>query len=111
MDLNNLLKQAQNIKSEFDKKQKEFSEKEFVGSAGGALVRAKVKGNKQIVKIDIAEKLLQADNKSTVEDLVVAAINSAFTDVDTKAKELAPNPMDNIPGNIGDIDLNKILDK
>ena len=111
MDFNDIIKQAQNIKTEYDAKKKEFEAMKFTSAAGGGLVKATVQGNKKLVAIEIADKIVSLPQKKVMQDLVMAAVNAAFTEVDTKAKELVPDPMSNIPSDIGDMDFNKIFNK
>ena len=80
------------------------------GEAGGGLVKVTVNGQRQVVRIELEEGLLQPGDREMVQDLVVAAVNKALTEVDGKAKEqlkqaLQDAGLPNIPG----LDLSSLL--
>ena len=56
------------------------------GSAGGGLVKVILNGNSEIEKIDISEKIFSED-KTMLEDLIVAAHNEAKKNLKTKTTE------------------------
>ena len=56
------------------------------GSSGGGLVKVILNGNSEIEKIDISEKIFSED-KTMLEDLIVAAHNEAKKNLKTKTTE------------------------
>lgn len=73
----------QKMQEEFQKLKKESSEKIFEGQSGAGLVTAKVNGNIELVALEISNQAFELNDKSLLEDLIIAAINSAIE----KAKE------------------------
>lgn len=55
--------------------------------SGAGMVKVKVNGIKQLISIDIDPSLLKESDRTVVQDLVVAAVNKAMTDIDVKVQE------------------------
>ena len=110
MDFNNILKQAKELKTDLEQKQKEFADKQFQGTSGGGLVTATLNGQGKALKFQIDPKFYDNSNDNKVdynmlEDLIVAAFNSAKTNLDNESSEL----MSGFGGNMNMPDLNKIF--
>ena len=88
MNMQALMKQAQAMQKDMANIKNELDNSVFEGKS--SLVSVKVKGNKEIVEVSIAEeaKNLVAEDVSMLEDMIVLAINDAFSKVDkeTEAK-------------------------
>ena len=59
------------------------------GEAGGGLVKVEVNGYRKVCKVDIDKSLLAPENKSMLEDLMVAAMNIANDKVESAIQEKA----------------------
>ena len=57
---------------------KELEEKEVSASAGGGAVEVTVSGKKEVVKVKLAEEVVDPDDIEMLEDLIVAATNEAL---------------------------------
>jgi DNA-binding YbaB/EbfC family protein len=79
------------------------------GESGGGLVKATVNGKRQVVTIDIDPSLLKAEDKSVVQDLVVAAINKAAEEAEALAKEEMKKSTDGLLPNIPGLDLSSMM--
>lgn len=79
-DLNNLLKQAQQMQEQMQKAQQELAEKEVTGESGAGLVRVTMNGKHEVKNIALDPSLMQ-EEQSLVEDLVAAACNDAVRKV------------------------------
>ena len=77
MDLQEIMKQAQIMQSKMQELQARSQNIESTGQAGGGLVKATVNGVGEVRGVEIDASLLKAEEKSMVEDLVVAALNDA----------------------------------
>lgn len=80
MDMNALMRQAQNMQKQLAKKQKEVEEKEFVVNSNGGAITISIMGNKKVNSIQIDEDLLT--DKDMLQDLLTVAINEAIKTVD-----------------------------
>ncbi|MCP1110827.1 DNA-binding YbaB/EbfC family protein [Lachnospiraceae bacterium PF1-21] len=80
----NLMKQAQKMQKQMEEKAKEMETKEFTATAGGGAVEVTVTGAKQMVKLKLSEEVVDPDDIEMLEDLIVAATNEAFEQVDAE---------------------------
>lgn len=82
MDMKLLMQQAQEMQSKIQKAQADLSNKEFEGNSGGGLIKAIISGSGEVKKISIDNSLINPNEKDVLEDLIVAAINSAKKNAD-----------------------------
>ena len=87
MDLNQIMKKAQDLQSKMQKAQQELEEVEVTGSAGGGNFSVKITLNGKGIakKCEIDQSLM--DDKSMLEDLVTAAFNNAKNRLDETVGE------------------------
>ena len=96
MNMQAIMKQAQNLQKDMLKVQEEIEAKEFEGES--SLVKVKANGKKEIlsVKIDSSEKL-DVEDLELLEDMIMVAINNTFKKVD-EYREQKMSKFGNIPG-------------
>lgn len=87
MDMLKVMKQAKEMQSRMQQMQAELGEIEVEGQAGGGLVKVIMTCKRDLKKLDIDPTLFTPDDKETVEDLIVAAINMAGANAETKMAE------------------------
>lgn len=82
MNIQNLMKQAQQMQKDLQKTQKELEETIYEGTS--SLVYVKINGNKEIVKLEIKDKEnLEKDDLEILEDMIMVAINDAMKKADS----------------------------
>ena len=86
MDMNAIMRQAQNMQRQLAKKQKEVEEKEFVVTSNGDAITISIMGSKKVNSIVIDEDLL--DDKDMLQDLLTVAINEAIKKVDDEMNKV-----------------------
>ena len=91
MNMQALMKQAQQMQEQLKKAQDELKESEFIGSAGGGLVNVTVSGAKEVLAVSIKPEAVDPEDIEMLEDLVTAAVNDALNKVAEKERELMPN--------------------
>ena len=64
---------------------KEMETKEFSATAGGGAVEVTVSGAKKVLKVKLAEEVVDPDDVEMLEDLIVAAVNEAMDKVDAES--------------------------
>lgn len=102
-DMNALMRQAQKMQDDMAAKQAELEEREYEISAGGGVVNVKINGKKEILSISLEPEIIDLDDKETLEDILVAAVNEAIKRVeDTNSEEMAKitGSMPGIPGGL-----------
>jgi DNA-binding YbaB/EbfC family protein len=76
-NIQQLMKQAQQLQAQMEAAQKELAASEVEGTAGGGLVKATVSGAGDIISVTIDPQAVDPDDAETLGDLVVAAVRSA----------------------------------
>jgi len=85
-DLGDLMKQAQEMQEQLQKKQQELANAEVTGESGAGMVKITMTGRHDVRAVDIDPSLLQED-KEILEDLLAAAVNDAVRRVENLNKE------------------------
>lgn len=93
-ELGSLLKQAQQMQRDLDKVREELRNMTVEGVAQG--VRVLVAGDRQIVKVEIADELMAAGDKGVLEDLLTLALKDGVA----KASKLAEEKMGKVTGGV-----------
>jgi nucleoid-associated protein EbfC len=78
IDLNALFQQAQQIQEQMKRAQEELAKKEVTGTAGGGMVVITANGKGELLKVQIDPKVIDPNDVGMLEDLVLAAVNSAL---------------------------------
>ncbi|MGL4875356.1 MAG: YbaB/EbfC family nucleoid-associated protein [Clostridium sp.] len=81
-NMNNLMKQAQQMQKKMEQMQKDMEEKEFEASVGGGAVTVKANGKKEVLAINIKPEVVDEDDVEMLEDLVLSAVNEVLRKVD-----------------------------
>ena len=77
-NMNNLMKQAQRMQRQMEETAKTLEEKEYTATAGGGAVTVSVSGKKEVTAVKLSEEVVDPDDIEMLEDLIVAATNEAF---------------------------------
>ncbi len=85
MNMQNMLKQAQKMQADMERKKQELAETELVGKSGGDMVEVTISGTNEIKAIRIKKEAVDEDDVEMLEDLVLSAIR----DAQNKARELS----------------------
>jgi nucleoid-associated protein EbfC len=104
-DMQKMMKQAQQMAAEMQKKQEELADVEIEGSAGGGAVKAVVSGDLHVVSVTIDSAMFDgepdADDIEMLGDTVTAAINDALN----KAREAQEEALGPLAGGLGGLGL------
>ncbi len=84
----NLMKQAQRMQRQMEEGQKELETKEFVAKTGGGAVEAAVSGRKELLRITLAEEIVDPEDIETLQDAIVAAVNEALRQADEAGSQM-----------------------
>ncbi len=88
-NMNELLKQAQKMQEQLLAARAEAEEQEVEGQAGGGVVKVRVTGGMEFRGVTIDPSVVDPEDVSMLEDLVLAAIRDAVT----KAGEISEKAM------------------
>lgn len=98
MNMQALMKQAQNMQRDINNIKTELDNTVFEGKS--SLITVEVMGNKIVKSVKISEeaKDLIKDDISLLEDMILLAINDAFKKVDEKTEEKMGKYSNMMPG-------------
>ena len=94
LDMNALLKQAQQMQAEMAKAQEQLAGEEVEASSGGGMVKVKISGDLKLKEITIDPEAADPEDTEMLADMVLAAVNEAIR----SAQELANSKMGGIAG-------------
>ena len=97
MDMNALLKQAQQMQAEMAKAQERLKDELVEASAGGGMVTVKMTGDLEIRELRIDPGAVDPEDVELLQDMVLAAVNEAIR----SAQELAASKMGQATGGLG----------
>ncbi|MGT2749517.1 YbaB/EbfC family nucleoid-associated protein [Streptococcus orisasini] len=82
MNMQNMMKQAQKLQKQMEKKQAELADTTFVGKSAQELVTASFTGDKKLVSIDFKEAVVDPEDIETLQDMTVQAVNDALSQIE-----------------------------
>jgi DNA-binding YbaB/EbfC family protein len=100
-DLNQLMKQAQQLQSEMAKAQEELKNEVVEASAGGGMVKVKISGDLELRELTIDPEAVDPEDVELLQDMVLAAVGEAIR----SAQELAQSKMGQATGGLGGLGL------
>lgn len=83
MNLQKMMKQAQEMQSKISALQEKVEAEEMDGTSGGGMVSVRINGKHNLLKVKIDDSLMKLEEKEMLEDLIVAAFNDAKDKMDT----------------------------
>lgn len=95
-NLNQLMKQAQQMQTKLASAQKELDAREFEASSGGGMVKVKVSGKQELLEITIDKECVDPNDVDMLQDLVKTAVNQAMKD----SQDSVSNAMSKITGGL-----------
>ena len=84
-NMTNLMKQAQRMQRQMEETTKELEEKQYEASAGGGAVKVTVSGKKEVLSVKLDPEVVDPDDIEMLEDLIVAATNEAFRQMEEES--------------------------
>lgn len=86
-NMTNVLKQAQKMQEDMQKKQQELEEKEYKVSVGGGAVEVVMSGSKQVKSLSIKPEVVDPDDVEMLEDLIISAVNEVLSNIEKESSE------------------------
>jgi DNA-binding YbaB/EbfC family protein len=86
MDINELMKQAQQMQGKMAEMQEQAANVEVTGESGAGMVKVTMTGRHDVRKVTLDPSLMQED-KEFLEDLLAAAVNDAVRKVEAQSKD------------------------
>ena len=96
-NLQQIMQQARKMQEQMERQKRELEESIVEAQAGGEMVKVQMNGKREILSLKINPNAVDPDDVEMLEDLVIAAINDANSQIDELAEKLSPQ----IPANLG----------
>ena len=96
-DMNQLMKQAQEMQGKMAQMQEDLARKQITADAGGGMVQATVNGKMELVKLKIDKAKIDLEDMEMLEDVIVAAVAAA----QNRAGEMMKQEMQKAAGAMG----------
>lgn len=84
MNIQAMMRQAQQMQKEMLKSKEEINNTIFNGES--SLVKVEVNGKKEVLKVTISDEF-ESDDIEILQDMIVVALNDAFSKVDKMTEE------------------------
>jgi DNA-binding YbaB/EbfC family protein len=97
VNIQKMLKQAQELQLKMTKAQEELKGREVTGSSGGGKVKITMNGSQEVTAIAIDPEVVNPSEADLLEDLLLAA----FKDVRGKVTHMVEEEMGRITGGAG----------
>ncbi len=94
MDIQKLMKQAQQMQAKMAQTQKELESKIVEAEVAGGQIKVTMNGKHRLMNIEIAPESLDPDDTEFLQDLILAAVNEAAGKVD----EMVETEMGSVAG-------------
>ena len=95
-NMNQMMKQVQQMQAEMVKAQEEAQKQTVEASAGGGMVTVKVNGALEVLEIRIDPDAVDPDDVEMLQDMVQAAVNEAMR----SAQEMVNSKMSQVTGGL-----------
>jgi len=96
MDMNEIMKQAQQFQQKMGQMQEELGRKTVTTTVGGGMVTVTVNGRHEVLSISIDKDIINPDDPVMLQDLVTAAVNEAMK----QAQAMVQSEMAKLTGGI-----------
>ena len=96
-NMQQMMKQVQEMQAEMMKAQEQLKDLEVEASAGGGMVTVKVTGDLELREVRIDPQAVDPEDVEMLQDMVLAATNEALR----SAQELAATKMQGATGGLG----------
>ena len=93
--IRHLMKQAQEMQ---EKLQRELAETVVEASVGGGMVTVEMNGHKKLASVKIDPEVMDPEDPSMIEDLILAAVNEANRRVDETLQDKVGSLAASMPG-------------
>src|SRR5690606_13377305 len=95
--LGEIMQQAQKMRSEMERMQRELANKTVEATVGGGMVRVVANGKQEILSVTIEPEVIKMEDKDMLQDLVKAGVNEALR----SSQQMAQEEMGKLTGGLG----------
>lgn len=95
-NLNNLMKQAQQMQQKMSTLQKELETREMEFSSGGGMIKIKINGKQEILDFSLDKECVDPNDVEMLEEMVKTAVNQAVKD----SQDMVSKAMSKVTGGL-----------
>lgn len=95
-NMQNLMKQAQQMQQKIATLQKELEGREFETSSGGGMIKIKVNGKQEILEIKLNKECVDPNDIEMLEEIVKTGVNQAIKE----SQEMVSSAMSKVTGGL-----------
>ena len=81
-NMNQMLKQAQQMQDKIPALQAALEQREFTASVGGGAVEIKINGKREVLSLNIKPEVVDPEDVEMLQDLIMSAFNEAVHNLD-----------------------------
>jgi len=78
MDMNEMMKKAQELSENMKQQQEELAKQTFSVSVGGEMVKMTFNGKQEAISIEIDSEVVDVNDIETLQDLILSAVNEGL---------------------------------
>jgi len=108
-DMMKVMGKVKEMQARLKEAQDNLASLKVTAESGGGMVNVTVNGKKQVIAIDIDSSILKSEDKTLIQDLIVAAVNKANEEADQLAKEELRKSTDGILPSIPGVDFSSLM--
>lgn len=95
-NMNQMLKQAQEMQDKITALQADLEQREFTASVGGGAVDIKINGKREVLSLNIKPEVVDPADVEMLQDLIMSAFNEAVHNLD----EVSDKEMSELTGGV-----------
>jgi len=96
MDMNEIMRQAQQMQQKMSQVQSELASKTVTASVGGGMVSVTLNGRNELLSLHIEKEVIRPEDRTMLQDLIISAVNEGIR----KSRDMAQAEMRRITGGI-----------
>ena len=96
MDMNEIMRQAQQMQQKMRQVQDDLASRTVTASAGGGMVSVTLNGRNELLSIEIDAEVIRPEDRTMLQDLIISAVNEGMR----KSRDMAEAEMRRITGGI-----------
>ena len=108
-DMMKMMGKVKEMQGKMKEAHEQLRDIKVMGESGGGMVRAAMNGNKELTELFIDESIVNKEDLNMMKDLIIAAVNKAVSEAETKAKDHIKNATDGMLPNIPGMDFSGLV--
>lgn len=109
LDMMKMLGRMKEVQARLQQAQNNLVNIKTTGESGGGMVKATVNGKKQVLMLEIDETLLKPEDRTVLQDLVVAAVNKALEQAEELARDELRKSTEGLLPDLPGLDLGSLM--